>query len=69
MKQITFSSWWKGLNSKEKDDVLAQLAELCNSSIATVRAWGLGYRNPKERSRIIIADYMKARGVNSEILF
>lgn len=55
----TFVEWWKGLTPPERDEVAIALSRKCNTAIATVNSWGLGYRTPKARSRAIIADYLK----------
>lgn len=63
----SFVEWWKGLSSTEKDDVAIALSRECNTALATVTAWGLGYRTPKARSQELIANYLKsARNIETE---
>ena len=54
----TFVDWWKSLSPTEKDELAIALSRECNTALATVQSWGLGYRSPKARSQEIIALYM-----------
>jgi hypothetical protein len=56
----SFIEWWKSLTPSEKDKAAIALSRECNTALATIQSWGLGYRTPKARSQSIIAKYLKA---------
>lgn len=54
----SFVDWWKSLSPAEKDEAAIALSRECNTALATIQSWGLGYRTPKARSQAIIAKYL-----------
>lgn len=64
--EIPFTDWYKNLKPKEKDEMDIILSGMCNVSLATVRAWGLGYRTPKSRSQERITEYFKGQNIYAD---
>lgn len=62
----TFVDWWKCLSPTEKDETAVALSRKCNTALATVQSWGLGYRTPKARSQRIIVTYLSAKGIDAD---
>lgn len=62
----SFIDWWKSLSPAEKDEAAIVLSRECNTALATIQSWGLGYRTPKARSQDIIVNYLSAKGVDTD---
>ena len=62
----SFVDWWKSLTPTEKDEAAIALSRECNTALATIQSWGLGYRTPKARSQGIIVNYLTARGIEAD---
>lgn len=62
----SFVDWWKSLTPTEKDEAAIALSRECNTALATIQSWGLGYRTPKARSQDIIVNFLTAKGVETD---
>lgn len=62
----SFVEWWKSLTPTEKDEATIALSRECNTALATIQSWGLGYRTPKARSQDIIVNFFAVRGIETD---
>lgn len=62
----SFVDWWKSLTPTEKDEAAIVLSRECNTALATIPSWGLGYRTPKARSQDIIVNFLTAKGIETD---
>lgn len=62
----SFVDWWKSLTPTEKDEAAIVLSRECNTALATIQSWGLGYRTPKSRSQDIIVNFLTAKGIETD---
>lgn len=62
----SFVDWWKSLTPTEKDEAAIVLSRECNTALATIQSWGLGYRTPKARSQGIIVNFLTTKGIESD---
>lgn len=52
----TFAALYDALPPTEKNRVTAEIMERCNVSLWTIQSWTSGRRQPKSKSREIIAE-------------
>lgn len=64
--KMSFVDWWKSLTPTEKDETAITLSRECNTALATVQSWGLGYRTPKARSQAIIVNFFSDKGIETD---
>lgn len=67
MEKMTLREFWQTRNGREKTFILLNAAGECYVSIDTVKAWMLGYRNPKGLNRDALLGFIK-KNFNVEII-
>lgn len=58
-KKVTLREHYTGLRADEKTKFEIEVAQRCIKSLATVRQWAYGCRNPSALCKKIISEYLK----------